>query len=156
MVYDYNCSLSFTKENELVHFIGKIYKMIYNYNCSLSFTKEDELIHFIMLADKLFGAFNNVQANVQASRIRMLANKLLEELKLNDEVEDLDEWFEERDSQTGRVFDINVHTFYPKNELAVGMYECFEDEQGLWSTDLSKELSFKLKLTDYFNRYKGI
>ena len=152
MVYDYNCSLSFTKEDELIHFMGKICKMIYNHKCSLSFTKEDELIHFIMLADKLLGAFNNVQA----SRIRMLADKLLEELKLNDEVEDLDEWFEERDSRTGRVFDINVHTFYPKNELAVAMYECFEDEQGLWSTDLSKELSFKLKLTDYINRYKGI
>ena len=159
MIYDYNCSLSFTNEDKLVHFIGKIYKMIYAYNCSLSFTKEDELIHFIMLADKLFGAFKNVQA----SRIRMLADKLLEELKLNDEigeplkhVEDLDEWFEERCCSTGRVFDINVHTFSLQDELAVAMYECFQDEQGLWSTDLSKELSFKLKLTDYINRYKGI
>jgi hypothetical protein len=150
-------------EDKLVHFIGKIYKMIYDYNCSLSFTKEDGLIYFIMLADKLFGAFNNVQANAQASRIRMLADKLLEELKLNDEkgeplkhVEDLDEWFEERCSSTGRVFDINVHTFSLKDELAVVMYECFEDEQGLWNTDLSKELSFKLKLTDYINSYKGI
>ena len=153
MIYDYNSSLSFTNEDKLVHFIGKIYKMIYDFNCSLSFTKEDELIHFIMLADKLFGAFNNVQANVQASRIRMLADKLLEELKLNDEkgeplkhVEDLDEWFECTDNESSRVFDINVHTFYPKDELAVAMYECFQDEQGLWNTDLSKELSFKLIL----------
>ena len=94
----------------------------------------------------------------------MLVGKLLDELKLNEETvedldewsEDLDEWFEERCCRTGRVFDINVYTFYPKDELAVVMYECFEDEQGLWSTDISKQLSFKLKLTDYINRYKGI
>ena len=108
--------------------------MNYDYNCSLFYTNVDELIHLIMLIDKL-----------------------VEELKLNDEVEDLDEWFEKICSRTGRVFDINVYTFSLKDEkedgmrcpklgLAVAMYECFEDEQGLWSTDLSKELSFKLEL----------
>jgi len=126
--------------------------MIYDYSCSLSFTKEDELIHMLS------------RHSTQNLNLIMLVGKLLDELKLNEETvedldewsEDLDEWFEERCSSTGRVFDINVHTFSPKDELAVVMYECFEDEQGLWSTDISKQLSFKLKLTDYINRYKGI
>jgi hypothetical protein len=126
--------------------------MIYDYSCSLSFTKEDELIHMLS------------RHSTQNLNLIMLVGKLLDELKLNEEtvedldewLEDLDEWFEERCCRTGRVFDINVYTFYPKDELAVVMYECFEDEQGLWSTDISKQLSFKLKLTDYINRYKGI
>jgi hypothetical protein len=126
--------------------------MIYDYSCSLSFTKEDELIHMLS------------RHSTQNLNLIMLVGKLLDELKLNEETvedldewsEDLDEWFEERCCRTGRVFDINVYTFYPKDELAVVMYECFEDEQGLWSTDISKQLSFKLKLTDYINRYKGI
>jgi len=119
--------------------------MIYDYNCSLSFTKEDELIHMLS------------RHSTQNLNLIMLAGKLLDELKLDKEtVEDLDEWFEERCCRTGRVFDINVHTFSLKDELAVVMYECFQNEQGLWNTDLTKELSFKLKLTDYINRYKGI
>ena len=110
-------------------------RFYYDYNCSLSFTNGDELVHVKMLKDKLF-----------------------EELKLNDEVEDLDEWFEERCCRTGRVFDINVCELYRGDEteasgmkcskvgLAVYMYECFQDEQGLWSTDISKQLSFKLEI----------
>ncbi len=126
--------------------------MIYDYNCSLSFTKEDELIHMLS------------RHSTQNLNLIMLVGKLLDELKLNEEtvedldewLEDLDEWFEERCCRTGRVFDINVYTFSPKDELAVIMYECFRNKQGLWSTDISKQLSFKLKLTDYINRYKGI
>lgn len=118
-------------------------RFYYDYNCSLSFTNEDELVHVKMLADKLF-----------------------EELKLNElnylvsykSCKDLDEWFEVTEPRTGRVFDINVCELYRGNEteasgmkcskvgLAVYMYECFEDEQGLWSTDISKHLSFKLEL----------
>lgn len=125
-------------------------RFYYDYNCSLSFTNEDELAHVKRLKDKLF-------EELKLEMVKLASDFLCLPSSQNDEVEDLDEWFGERCIRTGRVFDINVYTFSLKDEkeagmrcpklgLAVAMYECFQDEQGLWNTDLSKELSFKLIL----------
>jgi hypothetical protein len=112
-----------------------------DYNCSLSFTDEDELVYGKMLKDKLFEELDLNELNYKEYLIDPFDDFI---------------WFEVAEPRTGRTFDINVCELYrfgmPEASgvgLAVVMYECFEDEQGFWNTDLSKELSFKLEIISY-------
>jgi len=105
-----------------------------DYNCSLSFTDEDELVYGKMLKDKLFEELNLNELNY----------KEYVHAPFDDFI-----WFEGAEPHTGRMFDIDIDELYREASgvgLAVHMYECFQNEQGFWNTDLTKELSFKVEI----------
>jgi hypothetical protein len=62
----------------------------------------------------------------------------VDSVRMNMKKHEDDMWFG-FSMEHGRTFDVNIYTVQDSGELACTAYECFENSEGLYSTDMDNE-----------------